>query len=272
MRGMWGAMARARILKPGFFKNDVLSECSFPARLLFAGLWTLADRDGCLEDRPKKIKGEIFPFDDVNCDALLNELAEKKFIVRYNVEEISYIQILTFKDHQNPHKNEPESVIPKPDTLQKNRERSRNESNYSGLNLYPDTLSSTPPVSPPGGGSDPPEIFSVEQLHDPRKRARGERLVAFMQREFPENPDSCPQDWGEMAVSKARERRPQTQCDFRTEVNWHFEKFYNHFASSTKQNARKSDWRKAWMNWWMGEFEKLSKQEERDEFFAKKRA
>ena len=54
---------RARNIKPGFFKNDTLAELEFAARLLFIGLWGLADRAGRLEDRPKKIKAEVFPYD-----------------------------------------------------------------------------------------------------------------------------------------------------------------------------------------------------------------
>ena len=48
-------MARARNIKPGFFANENLAECDPLARLLFAGLWCLADREGRLEDRPKRI-------------------------------------------------------------------------------------------------------------------------------------------------------------------------------------------------------------------------
>ena len=49
-------MARARNIKPGFFKNEFLAEMPCEVRLLFIGLWTLADREGRLEDRPKRIK------------------------------------------------------------------------------------------------------------------------------------------------------------------------------------------------------------------------
>ena len=44
-------MARARLLKPGFFTNEDLCELPAFGRLLFAGLWTIADREGRLEDR-----------------------------------------------------------------------------------------------------------------------------------------------------------------------------------------------------------------------------
>ena len=87
-------MARARNIKPGFFSNDVLAECEPLARLLFAGLWTIADREGRLEDRPKRIKAELLPYDDCNIDALLDALHSKGFILRYSVENQQLIQIL----------------------------------------------------------------------------------------------------------------------------------------------------------------------------------
>jgi hypothetical protein len=107
-------MARARNLKPGFFKNEDLAECSFEARLCFAGLWTLADREGRMEDRPKRIKGELFAFDSVDVESLLAELAQYRFILRYEVDGLRLIQILKFSDHQNPHHREPESELPPP--------------------------------------------------------------------------------------------------------------------------------------------------------------
>jgi hypothetical protein len=64
-------MARARNIKPGFFLNDELAECEPLARLLFAGLWCIADREGRLEDKPKRIKVEILPYDDCDIDYLL---------------------------------------------------------------------------------------------------------------------------------------------------------------------------------------------------------
>ncbi|SPP31372.1 hypothetical protein ARAF_0496 [Arsenophonus endosymbiont of Aleurodicus floccissimus] len=54
-------MVRARNIKPGFFSNDDLAECEALARLLFAGLWTIADREGRLEDKHRKIKVMVLP-------------------------------------------------------------------------------------------------------------------------------------------------------------------------------------------------------------------
>lgn len=107
---------RARNIKPGFFSNDQLAECTALARLLYIGLWCCADRDGRMEDRPRKIKGCVFPFEDsseCNIDALLTELASAGFIVRYEVDGRKFIDIPTFSEHQRPHKHEKQSAIPR---------------------------------------------------------------------------------------------------------------------------------------------------------------
>lgn len=106
-------MARARNIKPGFFLNDELAECSRDARLLFIGLWTIADREGRLVDKPKRIKLEVFPYDnDVDCELLLSQLESKGFIVRYVVGGDRFIEIPKFKKHQTPHFKEKQSEIP----------------------------------------------------------------------------------------------------------------------------------------------------------------
>ena len=109
---------RARNIKPGFFKNEELAELPYEGRLLFIGLWCLADREGRLEDRPKRIKGELFSFDSVDVDKLLNQLASLNLIIRYEVGGLKYIEIPKFSTHQNPHYKENPSIIP-PSSTQK---------------------------------------------------------------------------------------------------------------------------------------------------------
>lgn len=101
-------------MKPGFFTNEDLAELSFAHRLCFAGLWTLADRDGRMEDRPRRIKAALFPYDAVEIDALLAGLAERGFIVRYVADGAAYLSIPTFLQHQRPKTDEHPSSIPAP--------------------------------------------------------------------------------------------------------------------------------------------------------------
>ena len=75
----------------------------------------LADREGRLEDRPKRIKMEVFPGDDVNVEKGLNELHTSGFVHRYEAAGSRYLEVCAFLKHQNPHHREPPSIIPKPE-------------------------------------------------------------------------------------------------------------------------------------------------------------
>lgn len=109
-------MARSRNIKPGFFHNDELAELPPLDRLLFAGLWGIADREGRLEDRPKRIKAQVLPYDDHDVNQALDRLAAgpDPFVVRYQAEGVTYLQITGFARHQNPHRGEAKSIIPPP--------------------------------------------------------------------------------------------------------------------------------------------------------------
>lgn len=67
---------RIRSIKPSFFLDEDLAALPFEARLLFAGLWCLADKAGRLEDRPKRIHAMLFPYEPkVDVNGLLDRLA-----------------------------------------------------------------------------------------------------------------------------------------------------------------------------------------------------
>ena len=106
-------MARARNIKPSFFINEDLVELPFETRLLFIGLWTLADREGYLEDKPKKIKMALLPADDVDVDWMLNSLQTEGFLVRYVANNRKCIYLPKFKKHQNPHHKESINDVPR---------------------------------------------------------------------------------------------------------------------------------------------------------------
>lgn len=141
-------MARARNIKPSLFKNEVLGVADPLYTLLFEGLWVLADREGRLEDRPLRIKAEVFPYrDGINMEQMLGWLQAQGFIRRYVANGVRCIVILNFAKHQNPHKNESESELPSPDsateeigTTSENIGSARADS----LNLIPDSLNPQP--------------------------------------------------------------------------------------------------------------------------------
>jgi len=67
-------LARIRSIKPEFWIDEKVVELSSWARLLFIGLWSFADDQGYVDDKPRRIKMQIFPNDDLDVDVLLDEL------------------------------------------------------------------------------------------------------------------------------------------------------------------------------------------------------
>jgi hypothetical protein len=181
-------MARSRNIKPGFFANEYLAELSPHARLLFIGLWTLADREGRLEWRPKKIKAALFPYEDVDICALMDELeaCPDRVLFRYQPNNdkapcehdtstgqvpceypTTYVQITNWHRHQNPHIKEGNSKIPAPgpymepapdehhaSTIQEPDEHATSPSD-SGF-LIPDSLNLIPDSSRARARETPP--------------------------------------------------------------------------------------------------------------------
>jgi|GEM_PF-4227466 len=108
-------MARARNIKPGLFDNEILGEADPILTVLFIGLWTMADREGRLEDRPKRIRKTLFGYrDGIDIDSLLDELVAMGFLNRYNAEGLAVLQVVNFAKHQNPHCKEAKSELPAP--------------------------------------------------------------------------------------------------------------------------------------------------------------
>jgi len=152
-------MARCRNIKPGFFLNEALAELPPLARLLFIGLWTEADREGRIEDRPKRLKAQLFPYDDCDVVAMLADLARMRdasgapaFILRYEVAGQRFVQVVNWHKHQQPHCKERASTIPAPckhgaSTVQAPEEHMRST---------PDSLSSDS-LSPPTPSRGPSE-------------------------------------------------------------------------------------------------------------------
>lgn len=108
-------MARARNIKPAFFTNELLGTEDPMVSLTFAGLWCLADKMGILEDRPLRIKAELFPYrDSLDVNGYLTVLSRLGFIVRYQNEGRSFIQVCNFRKHQSPHHTEKAKGFPFP--------------------------------------------------------------------------------------------------------------------------------------------------------------
>jgi len=107
-------MARIRSIKPDFFINDEVAELDPLTRLFYIGLWTQADREGRLQDRPRRLKAALVPYDDCDIEAMLETLADTDHIMRYEVAGERFIQVQNFTRHQHVNVKEQPSTIPAP--------------------------------------------------------------------------------------------------------------------------------------------------------------
>lgn len=111
-------MGRIRTIKPSFFKHEELFEAEkasgLPLRVAFSGLWTVADRDGRFAWKPRALKTDVLPYDDVDFEVVLEALAKFGFVVKYTVSGRVFGYIPTFSDHQVINPRESKSAIPSP--------------------------------------------------------------------------------------------------------------------------------------------------------------
>ena len=218
---------RARNIKPGFFSNEQLPDCEPLARLLFIGLWCMADKKGRLQDRPRKMKIEILPCDDCDMEVLLAQLQHYGFILRYEISGHRFIQVLNFSKHQRPHRKEQESTIPGP-TL--------------GDTIYQLGEGEPPPIPP-----DPliPDILIPEssssdddaRAREPSAASRSKKLPHLSRLPF----DALPPEWGEWAHAD-RGWDAETTADV-------WLGFRDYWQAKQGKSASKSCWAAAWRNW-----------------------
>lgn len=111
-------MARKRQIEPGFFRHEELymleKTSGLPCRVAFAGLWTVADREGRFRWKPNELKLDILPYDELDFGRVLEALESSAFIESYEVDGRRYGYIPSWHEHQTPHLKEQASTIPAP--------------------------------------------------------------------------------------------------------------------------------------------------------------
>lgn len=94
-------MARIRTIKPEFWQDERLATLPRDVRLMFIGLWNIADDAGRLRGSPLFIRAQVFPYDlDVDVQGGLAALERAGRIQCYSVDGESYIWICKFSEHQ----------------------------------------------------------------------------------------------------------------------------------------------------------------------------
>lgn len=89
------------MIKPEFFVDDRLLECSMSARLAFISTWCIADDKGNLERSTKQIRRLAFP-DETNesVESWILELIAQGLLLEYSWNGDNYLHIKGFAKHQ----------------------------------------------------------------------------------------------------------------------------------------------------------------------------
>jgi hypothetical protein len=109
-------VARIRTIKPelaaheGLF--DLEQEAGLPVRFAWCMLFTVADREGRFQWRPRTLKAQILPHDDIDFSRVLDAWVTRGFIVKYRVGDAWYGCIPTFSKHQVINNREAKSDLP----------------------------------------------------------------------------------------------------------------------------------------------------------------
>lgn len=225
------SMARARNIKPAFFSNDLLADIEPLGRLFFIGLWTIADYQGNIEWRERRLKAQILPYDDCDVKEIAINLDKSGFIRFYSDGDTVYLNVTNFCTHQNPHKNERD----KGSEIPSYNEKGRQVIDFKGLTINRDLSG----LNQGKNGSDPAD--SLNLIPDSLNLPTAEPTSVVHQ---------------DKPKSNKRFTRPSQQ-----EVTEYFiekggntdqgERFFNHYESNGWKVGRNSmkSWKAAVSNW-----------------------
>ena len=95
-------MPRIRSVHPGLFTDEAFVTLSMPARVFLIGVWTDADDHGVFEWKPISLKMRLFPNDNIDPAAMLEELAAVDLVRKVAHEGKPYGIVRNFCKWQKP--------------------------------------------------------------------------------------------------------------------------------------------------------------------------
>lgn len=210
-------MARVRTIKPEFWTDRRVGECSPTARLLFIAALNFADDEGGLDRSAKQLKAQAFPYDNLDCEPLVQELLGAGLLIEYETGGDKYLHIKNFRKHQRIDKPQ-KARIPV----------------YEHSENVPRTVQEQSKSIQRSKGMEGKGIEGKKKEDGDRGGMRVAR--ASTAKRLPE--DFLLTD-PRTATAKAEGADPERE----------FAKFTDHWRSASGANARKHDWDAAWRNW-----------------------
>ena len=112
-------MARKRMIDPNIWQSEDFSKLSTLAKLVFIGLFSLADDEGRGRSNPVYLKSSLFPYEEgirsADIDKTLSEISSNMSVIFYSCDGSSYYSLYKWNDWQKIDRPS-ESKIPEYDS------------------------------------------------------------------------------------------------------------------------------------------------------------
>jgi hypothetical protein len=90
-------MPRQAMIRPEFFRDEVLAEVEPLGRLLYMALWCWTDGQGRIEDEPSVLARVMLAGRACDADDLLEQLARRGFVRRFAAPGQRFVEIVGFR-------------------------------------------------------------------------------------------------------------------------------------------------------------------------------
>lgn len=88
------------MVDPEFWLDEDITSLAYEYRLFYIGTWNFSDDYGVVENSAKKLKAQIFPYDDVDCEKILEKLIKIKKLIPFEADGKQWLFIKKFLKYQ----------------------------------------------------------------------------------------------------------------------------------------------------------------------------
>lgn len=207
-------MARIRSIKPEYWTSEQVMELSRDARLLFIGMWGFCDDAGIHPAKPKTLKAEVFPADDLTSDdvrRMVDECITIGLIDEYEVDNERYWMV-TGWHHQKV--DQPTYKYPRPDgsvpegAAKRRQTRIRSSNSSNAQRTEPEQSANTHRTL---AECSPPESSRVESSRKESSGGEGSREKKAPTADAASLPEWIPEDaWKAFVAMRKKIKAPLT--------------------------------------------------------------
>lgn len=107
-------MARKRMIDPNIWQSEDFSKLSTLAKLVFIGLFSLADDEGRGRSNPIYLKSSLFPYEEgirsADIDKTLSEISSNMSVIFYSCDGSNYYELLSWNTFQKIDRPTPSQI------------------------------------------------------------------------------------------------------------------------------------------------------------------